>query len=241
MKQQSKAALVLAVATLLWGSNLAPLTAGEFEWSGDIRVRNESFYAQQINRNRLRLRTGFKTELTDNVDAYVRFATSTFQGSAANSNINVGENNSTNQNFVNASAYPMFVDLAYITYRPSMVERLKIHAGKMKNFFASTPLLWDADTNPDGLGEEYNMGAFIFRAAQWSQITNMANNTGFYSYQLGWQGDILELYLSNYVDTSSGTISGANVGTIGNYLDYLAVASLGARAASRRRAPERSP
>jgi hypothetical protein len=212
MKQQSKAALVLAVATLLWGSSLAPLAAGEFEWSGDIRVRNEKLYPEQRDRNRLRFRTGFKTTLNEYLEANLRFATSTFSGTT-------GGNNSTNQNFTSFNTYPAFWDMAYVTYRPSMIERLKIHAGKMKNFFASTPLLWDADTNPDGLGQEYNLGSIILRASQWGQNTNLANNSGLFSYQVGWLGDNLEVFFSNYVDTS---------GTASNYWDYLATYSLGA-------------
>ena len=196
-------------------------SAAEFNWKGDLRVRTETRFTEgaatdTTNRNRIRMRYGFNSEISDNLTAYVNFATSTLTGS-------LGENNSTNQTFTNFQSYPIFLDQAYIIYRPSVeiLERYKLYAGKMQNFFKTTQLMWDGDTNPDGLGHEYNLGAFVFRASQWTQASGTLKpdlNTGIYGYQIGFMGEPVEVFISNYVDTS---------GTAANYWDLIGTLGLG--------------
>lgn len=207
--------------------------AVDFSWSGDLRVRQETRYTQNgtpdvNNRNRIRLRYGFKADIQDNFQVFTRFATSKGQNLT---NSVQGENNSTNQSFENFNDYPLFIDQAYVVYRPNVewLERYKLFAGKMKNFFTTTYLVWDGDTNPDGLGHEYNFGAWVFRAAQWSRYSekNAAGvtlrpeqATGIYAYQIGFMGDPFEIYLANYIDTNAANIGG------GDYLDAIGTFAL---------------
>lgn len=216
----------IGVVALLLGMAGA-LPAAEVVWKGDIRVRSETYTHQGqpnevVNRQRMRFRYGFQTELSENLNVYARMATSKL-----NDPTGFGEFNSSNQTYKGMNPMSLFLDQAYISYRPNVewLERYKLYAGKMVNYFATTPLTWDADINPDGMGHEYNLGSLVFRAAQWTLASDLKPelNTGIYAYQIGWRGDIFDLYLSSYND------SRVNFGTAGatSFNGLLAFLTLG--------------
>lgn len=164
--------------------------ARDFTWKGDIRIRQENRQPNQLNRERLRLRLGFSTQVNEEIKITSRFATA-------------GGNTSTNQTFgPNFSGYGFFIDQAYFTYQPQGTSAFTFYGGKMKNYFDSSPLLWDTDTNPDGIGQELKMGSFFLRAAEWVTQTDVAVNQGVYAYQIGYQMNNLGLFLSAYNHTS---------------------------------------
>jgi len=185
--------------------SLTSAQAVELTWGGDLRVRQETRFEQGAvvdtqNRNRIRFRYGAKAEVAENLDTNFRFATSGFS-------VNQGDPLSTNQTYNNFAPYLIYLDQAYITYRPTLIERFKVYAGKMKNPMTTTMLMWDPDTNPDGIAFEYNLGALVFRTGQWV-ISNTATqpqfNTGISAYQIGWRGDDIEIFLANYLDSKNG-------------------------------------
>lgn len=143
---------------------------------GDLRLRHQIDWAVTGNtvreRERLRLRTGFDTRISENLKAgfglatgseknldagAVTVSTKTGSGTATGTTIIDAEPTSTNHTFGNGFAKAMLmVDYAYLEYTP--YSWAKVTGGKMKSgtqLWQTTDLQWDTDINPDGLAVNF--------------------------------------------------------------------------------------
>ncbi len=138
-----------------------PALAGEVvpQWaqrvtlSGDLRLRQESFWrdsssanARTRSRQRMRLRVGAKANVSDQVEAGVRFATGT--------NLDPTSTNQSVQDVFDKK--DLFVDLAYLKLSTAGLDQfesvpLTLWGGKFETPWSYTPLVWDSDLTPEGV------------------------------------------------------------------------------------------
>ncbi len=121
------------------------------EIEGDFRYRIEVIDVEGEDlryRHRLRLRPVLRATVVDGLEAVIRLGS--------------GQSDtplSDNQTFTDAmSTKPLWLDLAYVSYRPPPIDGLQLLAGKFKNSFTrvgKSELVWDPDLNPEGLGLTY--------------------------------------------------------------------------------------
>ena len=119
--------------------------------SGDVRYRHERAMIEDAptrDRDRLRARLVFSTEVNDEVNATIGVATGT-NDSATN----------TNQDLTGAfSSKNLWLDQAFVDYHPAKVEGLNVFAGKMKNPYdhpGNSDILFDTDVTPEGIVATY--------------------------------------------------------------------------------------
>jgi hypothetical protein len=123
---------------------------------GDVRVRDEGFYANDLNgrtRFRLRARLGLKANVSDEVAATVRLASG-----------NADDPISTNQTFERTfTRKPINLDQAYLTLKPGKSLGLEpgwmtLTGGKFGvNAYRVSELVWDDDLSPEGATETLNL------------------------------------------------------------------------------------
>ncbi|MDZ3993366.1 putative porin [Pseudomonas sp. Teo4] len=140
--------------------------AAKTQIKGDVRVRYEDVNVDDPNsssgnqdRQRVRARVGFYSEINPQVDAGVRIAT----GSSA-------DRRSTNQSFDNYfDKKSLWVDQAYLDWHPTGVPNLHLIGGKMQQPWVSMgDIIWDSDINPEGFAATYKTdlgGAEVFASA----------------------------------------------------------------------------
>jgi len=121
----------------------------KIDFKGDLRLRHDTQWRDEgddkydRNRERLRLRFGFDTKITDTTKVGVRLVSGS------------GYQNTTNQSFdEHARCKQIFIDRAYASWQPA--DFFKITGGKHKNPLFTTPLVWDPDVNPEGISESLN-------------------------------------------------------------------------------------
>ncbi|NIA12709.1 MAG: hypothetical protein GWP08_01420 [Nitrospiraceae bacterium] len=125
--------------------------AKRFGISGDFRTRYEYIGQEgkeEINRFRLRARVGLSAELSETLD--VRFQL------ASGSNDPTSTNQTLDGSF---SSKDVWIDLAYLDWRPAAREGLHVLAGKLDNPFytpGKTELIWDGDLRPEGAALTYD-------------------------------------------------------------------------------------
>lgn len=117
---------------------------------GDVRLRfqddHDNIGTKYRNRFRYRLRFGIvKTWLDDQVETG-------FQLASGETDDPTTTNETMGDNFARD---PIWIDLAYATYRPKAVPGLTITGGKMRNPLVQTDLVWDTDINPEGFWAGY--------------------------------------------------------------------------------------
>jgi Putative porin len=123
---------------------------------GDVRIRAEGFYAQDLNartRERLRARIGLNINPSDEIGATIRIASG-----------NPDDPISTNQSFERTfSKKSLNLDLAYLTLRPGKTFGLEpgwgsISGGKMPvPAYRTSELIFDDDLSPEGAAETLNL------------------------------------------------------------------------------------
>ena len=136
---------------------------GSISFSGDLRLRYESFYGQQnllanpdnpgtfgnplTARQRLRVRARFaaRGRIGEQFEWGFRLATGDFA--------DVGSANATLTDFY--SRKPFTLDQAYITYRPKALPGFSVQGGKFEASWTRTELTWDNDIQAEGLMETY--------------------------------------------------------------------------------------
>ncbi|MFE2008106.1 putative porin [Pseudomonas guariconensis] len=127
--------------------------AAKTQIKGDVRLRYEDVNVDDPNRKspnqdreRVRARVGFYSEINPQVDAGVRVAT----GSSADAR-------STNQSLDNYfEKKSLWVDLAYLDWHPTAVPNLHLIGGKMMQPWVSMgDIIWDSDINPEGVAVTY--------------------------------------------------------------------------------------
>ncbi len=151
--------------TLKWVEKIKPY--------GDFRYRYENISSERnggendaVNRNRIRLRLGMTAQINEEMTLDTRIATGKYD-----------DPTSTNQNLGDSWTYKgVWLDRAYLTWKPSSAEGLSVLAGKLGNpFFAAgkNQLIWDGDLSMEGIAAQYTHNLS-------EQTSLFANAGGFY-------------------------------------------------------------
>jgi hypothetical protein len=137
---------------------------GSLTFSGDFRLRLESFFGQANTlanaanptvlgneltprfRPRIRLRLGIRGQINDEFDWGMRLATGSFADNAST--------NQTLTDFFNRK--PFALDQAYVNYKPKAVPGLRIQGGRFESPWAYTEMVFDSDLQFEGLNESYS-------------------------------------------------------------------------------------
>ena len=188
-KEEIKQAASEAAKTEAQTSMSVPDWVKKMNFHGDLRLRHDTQWRDEPNqsysrnRERYRLRFGFKTKATETTEVGVRLASGS------------GFQNTTNQSFdEHARGKQIFIDRVYASWKAA--DFLKIVGGKQENPLFTTPLVWDPDVNPEGISE-----SFVFNI---SNRTNLFLNLG--------QWFIEEIDLKNESD-SDPTLLAYQIGT----------------------------
>ncbi len=129
---------------------------GPFNFSGDMRVRDEPFIggptnqSQVRNRERFRLRFNVNAKFNDDISGGFSLASG-----------DLNDPISTNQTDIQFYARkPIAIDRAFITYTPHQFKPLLFTGGKIAYPFFRTELTWDNDLNPEGVAQalQWNFG-----------------------------------------------------------------------------------
>lgn len=168
--------------------------AARTQVKGDVRVRQETVHAQNSgskgdqNRQRIRARVGFYSQINPQVDTGIRIAT----GSGDDAR-------STNQSMDNYfDKKQLWLDQAYIDFHPAAVKNLHLIGGKMNQPWVSAgDVIWDGDINPEGFAATYKYplgaSAELFGSAGYFNLKDNVDGEGYafqhdlrlYSGQLG--------------------------------------------------------
>src|SRR5215469_4119590 len=120
---------------------------GRFRWTGDIRVRGESFFQQEVadrNRARIRVRFGFEGKLNED-----------FVGGVALATGSLGDPTTTNETFTNNfDRKTIGLDKGWVTYNPVAHRWLWLTGGKFAYQWQRTSVTGDPDLNPEGFDEK---------------------------------------------------------------------------------------
>ena len=136
---------------------------GAIKFSGDIRLRSESFFGVSNNlatgnsateigndlsprhRLRVRARLSVRGSIGDEFDWGLRLATGSFP-----------DNISTNQTLTDFfSRKPFALDQAFITYKPKSLPGLRLQGGKFEPAWNFTEMTFDNDLMVEGFNESY--------------------------------------------------------------------------------------
>ena len=129
-------------------------TLGRFRWTGDVRVRGESYFqgysgctlCNDRNRARIRVRFGFEGKLNEDFTAGVALASGT-----------LGDPTTTNETLTNNfDRKTIALDRGYITYNPVAAKWFSATAGKFAFTWARTSVTFDPDINPEGFVEKFS-------------------------------------------------------------------------------------
>lgn len=173
---------------------------GSIKFSGDIRLRFESFYglsnslANGANpatlgnelspryRPRVRARLALRGQINDEFDWGLRLATGGFADNISN--------NQTLTDFYNRK--PFALDQAFVTYKPKQLPGLRVQGGKFEPPWSYTEMTFDNDLMVEGLNESYE------REFKGSAIKNLT--------LAAWQLPFLERN-SAFVRNADGTVN----------------------------------
>src|SRR5215470_14148061 len=127
-------------------SNLAS-AFGRFRFTGDVRVRGESFFqqgTQDRNRGRIRVRLGLEGALNQD-----------FIGGLAIATGSQGDPTTTNETLTNFfDRKTIALDKGYITYNPVKHPWFSATGGKFAYLWQRTPVTGDSDLNPEGFNQK---------------------------------------------------------------------------------------
>ena len=173
---------------------------GSIKFSGDIRLRSESFFglsnslANGANpavlgndltprhRMRLRARLQMRGSIGQEFDWGLRFATGSF-----------ADNISTNQTLTDFfNRKPFALDQAFITYKPHRLPGLKLQGGRFEPPWTFTEMTIDNDLMVEGFNQSYSRG---FKKSALKDLTFVA-----------WELPFLERN-SAFVRNSNGTVN----------------------------------
>jgi hypothetical protein len=129
---------------------------GPFNFSGDMRLRDEPFIggpanqSQVRNRERFRLRFNVNAKLNDDISGGFSLASG-----------DLNDPISTNQTDIQFyTRKPIAIDRAFVNYTPHQFKPLVLTGGKFAYPFYRTELTWDNDLNPEGVAQtlQWNFG-----------------------------------------------------------------------------------
>ena len=173
---------------------------GAIKFSGDIRLRSESFFGLSNNlatgnnpaalgneltprhRMRVRARLALRGSIGDEFDWGLRFATGSFADNIAT--------NLTFTDFFNRK--PFGLDQAFVTYKPKAAPGLRVQGGKFEPPWNATELTIDNDLMVEGFNESYTRN---FKGSRLNELHFVA-----------WQLPFLERN-SAFVRNSDGTVN----------------------------------
>ncbi len=119
---------------------------GNFNFSGDIRARVETFLqegAETRTRERFRLRFNITGKISDEFSGGFSLASGTLDDPVST--------NQTLTSFFNRKN--IGIDKAYITYKPKYAQFLKLDMGRFAYPWYRTPMTFDNDVNVEGLAQ----------------------------------------------------------------------------------------
>ncbi|MFC1760494.1 putative porin [Planctomycetota bacterium] len=125
----------------------------KISWYGDFRYRHEEINDQgrssdsRYSRDRIRARIGMRAEISDEILFNIRLGTGSSDPKSANQTL--GDS---------WSSKPVWVDRAYIAYRPKALPGFGIGIGKDETPYykvGKNQMLWDDDLNMEGVYAEY--------------------------------------------------------------------------------------
>jgi hypothetical protein len=122
---------------------------GPFNFSGDLRLRDEPFFggpsaqSQVRNRERFRLRINGNAKLNDDISGG-------FSVASGDVNDPISTNQTTNQLYTRKA---IAIDRAFMNYNPHQFKPLTLTGGKFAYPWYNTELTWDKDLNPEGLAQ----------------------------------------------------------------------------------------
>lgn len=224
--------------------------------STDLRLRYENISnrktggAELDDRNRFRIRWRMfgDFKVTDDLSLHSMLTTSSGKwfdnGTSSRPWQPSGTSNQTMDDEFNNK--DVFLGRMYATWKPKPVPGLEITAGKFKNTFLTTDIMWDADVNPEGIYERYQWRRGPVRPFfHFGQMVVAENNGTDDAYLFLWQigseflfGKKAKLTLAashydwqdlNQSDMSQvqGSSAGNSLGANGNYLyEYRLVQGL---------------
>ena len=173
---------------------------GAIKFSGDIRLRAESFFGlsnsltngdnpavlgndlSPRHRMRLRARLQMRGTISDEFDWGLRLASGSLADSIST--------NQTMTDFFNRK--PFSLDQAFVTYKPKRAPGLRLQGGKFEPPWTFTEMTIDNDLMVDGFNESYSRG---FKKSTLKDLTFVA-----------WQLPFLERN-SAFVRNSNGTVN----------------------------------
>jgi len=128
--------------------------------SGDLRLRYEGIYNREQrqsdgstkdlptrDRYRIRARLFVDGKINDEISTHFMICTNQDSNREATTT-----NQSLTDDFNDKGIY---FHRAYATYKPKWLEGAELTAGKFKNTFLYTDIMWDPDVNPEGIYERY--------------------------------------------------------------------------------------
>jgi hypothetical protein len=129
---------------------------GRFRWTGDVRVRGESFFQsalpgttgvpQDRQRARLRVRLGLEGKVGED-----------FVGGLALATGSLGDPTTTNETMTNFfDRKTIALDKAYITYNPKYFKWVTVTSGKFTPTWQKTNNTFDPDLNPEGFAVKFS-------------------------------------------------------------------------------------
>ncbi|MDQ2938630.1 MAG: putative porin, partial [Acidobacteriota bacterium] len=137
---------------------------GPIKFSGDIRLRSESFFGlsnslsnganpavfgndlSSRHRMRVRARLAMRGSIGEEFDWGLRFATGSF-----------ADNISTNQTFTDFfNRKPFALDQAFVIYKPRRAPGLRLQGGKFEAPWTNTEMTMDTDLMVEGFNESYS-------------------------------------------------------------------------------------
>ncbi len=173
---------------------------GPVKFSGDIRLRSESFFGlsnslangdnpavlgnelSMRHRLRVRARLAMRGAIGDEFDWGLRLATGSF-----------ADNISTNQTLTDFyNRKPFALDQAFISYKPHELPGLRLQGGKFEPPWTSTEMTIDGDLMIEGINETYTR---TFKKSKLKELTFAA-----------WQSPFLERN-SAFVRNSNGSVN----------------------------------
>lgn len=183
--------------------------------SGDLRLRYEGIFNREQrqtdgstkdlpNRDRYRLRARLFVDgkISDEINAHFMICTNQDSNKEATT---------TNQSFSHDfNDKDIYLHRAYAIYKPNWLKGLELTAGKFKNTFTHTDIMWDPDVNPEGIYERYQyhgwnaFAPFVHLGQLAVNEENLqANDASLFIYQGGfdWQiGPVKWTLAGSYYD-----------------------------------------
>lgn len=177
--EQTQAAQEQKMAAIKPGEMKIPETlkwAEKIKFYGDFRYRHttqdeESSGEWKDGRtsHKIRARIGMTALVDEEFTFDARLATGN-DDSPTSANFSLGDSENEDDSFTDMEVW---LDRAYLTYKPKAIEGLSVTAGKLANPFyqvGKNELVWDSDINPEGGAAQYNL--------KFSDQTSMFVNAG---------------------------------------------------------------